>query len=588
MSRLPQTTPTQSTGGLRRPSFRLVLALMFTILVTAGMAVTGLLAFRSGQQTAQDMAERLRDEYSNRIEASVAALLSTPGQVNQINADAIARGAVDLTDFAALEQRFGDQLRVFEDLGWVCYGDQEGRYVAYIRFPDRYQVETVEDESLLRVWSVEEDGRRGPLVREREGFQTTARPWYENAVAAGQETWSELYTWFAYGGLCLDRVRPLYDEQGAVVGVLETGFALTHLSEYLVSLEIGRSGESFIVDPQGMIVASSADDAFSENDQGELVRLDARDSANPLVRASALFLEANGTDFGSIRKPMELEFEDPGGTVYLRVTPIRPEVGLDWRVVVAVPERDFMTAVWKQTRATLMLCLLGLLVANLLGLVTVRWISQPLLDLGEKAHRIRGGDLDVQFPVQSSDELGALNQAMAEMVEGIREREIIQEAFGRYVDPDVAAEILREPGAMELGGAERTVTVLMSDLRGFTSLSGRLGPREMVVALNRYLDRMTEVILDHGGTINEFIGDAILVLFGAPREQEDQAERAVRCALAMQAELQVLNREMAAEQRPPLEMGIGIHTGSAVVGNIGGTRRVKYGVVGEAVNLASR
>ena len=129
------------------------------------------------------------------------------------------------------------------------------------------------------------------------------------------------------------------------------------------------------------------------------------------------------------------------------------------------------------------------------------------------------------------------------MVQGLRDRDFIREVLGRYVSPDVAQRCLEDREALRLGGDVRTVSILMSDLRGFSALSERLGPETMIGLLNRYFARMVPVILDHRGTINEFIGDAILVLFGAPVERPDDAERAVRCAWAMQRTMTAFNAE---------------------------------------------
>ena len=172
--------------------------------------------------------------------------------------------------------------------------------------------------------------------------------------------------------------------------------------------------------------------------------------------------------------------------------------------------------------------------------------------------------------------------------ERLRLMESVREVFGRYVSPEVVEEILSNPESRDLGGRRETVTILMSDLRGFTRFSQDRDPEEVVRLLNRYLGRMAEVISRYQGLIDEFIGDAIMVIFGAPAPKGDDPLRAVACALAMQRELAGLNREIVGEDWPPLEMGIGINTGPVILGNIGSSRRVKYGVVGAAVNTTSR
>jgi class 3 adenylate cyclase len=164
----------------------------------------------------------------------------------------------------------------------------------------------------------------------------------------------------------------------------------------------------------------------------------------------------------------------------------------------------------------------------------------------------------------------------------------IRETFGRYVSNEVVTSLLASPEKLQLGGEKRQVTILMSDLRGFTSVAERLAPEQVVTIINRYLGTMVDVILQYQGTINEFIGDAILVLFGAPICLEDHAQRAVACAMAMQLAMASVNAQNHAEGLPEVEMGIGIHTGEVVVGNIGSHKRTKYGVVGSPVNLTSR
>jgi adenylate cyclase len=173
-------------------------------------------------------------------------------------------------------------------------------------------------------------------------------------------------------------------------------------------------------------------------------------------------------------------------------------------------------------------------------------------------------------------------------VELARAHELVRRAFGRYVSEEVAASILQSPDGLELGGEEREVTILMSDLRGFTALAARLSPHEVIEFLNLYLEAMVDVISRYEGTIDEIIGDAILVIFGAPLPCEDHAAKAAACGLAMQLAMAEVNRRLVAKGAAELEMGIGIHTGTVIVGNIGSSRRTKYAAVGSNVNLAGR
>ena len=190
--------------------------------------------------------------------------------------------------------------------------------------------------------------------------------------------------------------------------------------------------------------------------------------------------------------------------------------------------------------------------------------------------------------VKSKDEVGKLTQAFNDMMEGLRQRDFIRETFGRYVTKEVVEQLLETPDGLKLGGENREVTIMLSDLRGFTPLTEHLEPDQVVNLLNRYLERMESIISEHQGTINEFLGDAILTFFGAPVHHADHAQKAISCAIAMQLAMPDFNAQNEAVGLPPLSMGIGINTGNVIVGNIGSQNRAKYGVVGHTINLASR
>ncbi len=184
--------------------------------------------------------------------------------------------------------------------------------------------------------------------------------------------------------------------------------------------------------------------------------------------------------------------------------------------------------------------------------------------------------------IEQQRKLNQLNRALQ-----TRNR-FIRETFGRYLSSEIVESLLETPTGLKLGGEKRILTILMADLRGFTSMSERLPPQDVVSIINFYLETMTEVIFRYKGTIDEFIGDAILAIFGAPIQREDDALRAVACAVEMQRAMASVNEHCRQAGFPEIAMGIGINTGEVVVGNIGGKQRTKYGVVGLNVNLTSR
>jgi len=200
--------------------------------------------------------------------------------------------------------------------------------------------------------------------------------------------------------------------------------------------------------------------------------------------------------------------------------------------------------------------------------------------------------LNVGLEAKVQERTAELRSALESLTEANQQCELhnrfIRETFGRYLSNAVVASLLESPTGLQLGGEKRHVSILMSDLRGFTSLVGRLAPEQVVTIINRYLGAMVDVILHYEGTINEFIGDAIFVIFGAPLWWPDHAQRAVACAVAMQLAMASVNAQNRHDGLPEVEMGIGVNTGEVVVGNIGSHKRAKYGVVGTHVNLTAR
>jgi adenylate cyclase len=169
-----------------------------------------------------------------------------------------------------------------------------------------------------------------------------------------------------------------------------------------------------------------------------------------------------------------------------------------------------------------------------------------------------------------------------------RSEKFIRATFGRYVSEEVVDSLLEEPEGLKLGGVLREVTILMSDIRSFSTICEQLPPDKVMMMLNTYLGTMSEIIMGHQGTIDEFIGDAILAIFGAPISRPDDADRAVQCARDMQQAMHEINRANVELGLPEISMGIGVNTGAVIAGNIGSEKRSKYGVVGHQVNLTSR
>ena len=247
-----------------------------------------------------------------------------------------------------------------------------------------------------------------------------------------------------------------------------------------------------------------------------------------------------------------------------------------------------------------------LLTAVVIGFITItfqrflnRKIIKPLESISEANRQLQNQDsnaINLDIPDDTPREIREIVTTRTDLLstilkvsnERLRLNNFIREMFGRYLSEKIVDNILESPEGHKIGGHRKTVTILLSDIRGFTSLSESLDPVKMVQVLNRYLEEMTKIILKYDGIIDEIVGDSVLAVFGVPEKRDTDAERAVACALSMQNALVSLNRQFAKEGYPPFEMGIGINTGKVIVGNIGSEMRMKYGVVGTAVNIASR
>ncbi len=235
---------------------------------------------------------------------------------------------------------------------------------------------------------------------------------------------------------------------------------------------------------------------------------------------------------------------------------------------------------------------------KLLGACRVIMIS-GMSDEDSAVRCIEGGASDyLTKPVNSTllrARLGALlervawdrkEKAYSEELQ--KSRDFIRGVFGRYLSDEIVQSLLDKPDGLDLGGKTQRVSILMSDVRGFSQISRELPPPQLIALLNNYLGPMTDIIMDYGGTVDEFVGDSILAIFGAPLEKAGDCDRAVACAIAMQNAMQEVNARNRRDGLPQIEMGIGVNTGDVVVGNIGSERRSKFGIVGHQVNLTSR
>ena len=230
---------------------------------------------------------------------------------------------------------------------------------------------------------------------------------------------------------------------------------------------------------------------------------------------------------------------------------------------------------------------LAVLIAIPAALIISKKASQPLVELHTAVTRVGAGDFDTPMPVRGDDEFGQVALAVNAMAVGLKERDKVKSTFAHYVSHQVMDSILKSGSALQLTGDRRRITVLFCDIRGFSTMSEKLPPEKVVRLLNDYFESMVEVVFRNNGTLDKFIGDGMMVLFGAPEDDPYQEEHAMKTAIEMQEELHRLAEKWAPEG-VAIRSGVGINSGPAVVGNIGSSRRMDYTAIGDTVNLASR
>jgi adenylate cyclase len=221
----------------------------------------------------------------------------------------------------------------------------------------------------------------------------------------------------------------------------------------------------------------------------------------------------------------------------------------------------------------------------IIALLSTR-VRRSMHTLLGQMHRVQGGDLSGEWTPDSTDEFLDLGHGFNQMLAGLRDREMIKDTFGRFVSQAVAEAVLDE--RIPLSGDRREVSILFQDIRGFTSMAEQMDPAALVELLNQFFTEMVAAVEVEGGVVKQFLGDGVMALFGAPVAYADHAERAVRAALGMVHRLAGLNAHWSAQGKPPLRIGVGIHTGEVVAGKLGPDTRVEYAVVGDPVNVASR
>lgn len=423
------------------------------------------------------------------------------------------------------------------------------------------------------------------------GRKLQFRDYFKEAVS-GKDYVSDLEVGTASNSAGLYFSAPVRSFSGTIAGVAVLklkGAALITIMEDARSRQPSLS--AFLVDSNGIIIYHSDPKALYHSMQPlppalEKRLLDEKRFGVDVEAIPSVDLRHLAEQLANARQPGHAMYFSPVSGVN-EIAGFSPLAQTNWRVAVSESEEVYSLPLQRLFHNAVYSVAIAGTVFALIAFLFARTFTRPLKALTDSANAVESGDLEhAKVAIARQDELGRFAETFNAMIDGIKARQRERDIFGRMVSPEVREKLLK--GELKLGGENLRVSVLFSDIRGFSTMSERMSPHDVVMLLNEYLTEMTDAVRPWGGYVNNFIGDAIVVIFGAPEAQADNEWSAICAARAMKERLNELNARRIHMGDPPLKTGIGISTGKVVAGQIGSLERFMYTVIGDAVNVAAR
>jgi PAS domain S-box-containing protein len=515
VSKLPKAAPPRV---FRKVPLYLVMVVPLVIQVVGAVLAVGWLSYRNGQQAVNEVATQLRSESSSRIQQHLNDYLSTPLQLNQINADAFDLGVLDLKNFQTTGKYFWHQMRAF-DVGYISYGTPSGDFIG---------VERLDNGNLLIVeksaatggkqysFTTNSQGDRIQRTRVKPNYNPLAEAWYAEAVVVGKPTWSSIYQWDDKPSvLSIAASYPLYDARRRLIGVLSVDQILTQTNDFLSEIRVSQTGRTYILERSGNLVASSltTEKPFRVT-QGKATRLKAIDSQDLLIRGSAHHLTRRYGNLQQIQTTQQLDFRADGQRQFLLVMPWRVRYGLDWLIVVVVPESDFMEQIRQNTRNTVIACAIALALATLIGIPVSRWIARQILRLSQASEALADGQLHQTVQARGITELVTLAESFNRMAKQLRESFAALEQTNQHLEQKV------EERTASLAAAEAEMRTLFLAMNDLVVVYNRRGVLQKVVSTHPKL-----FLSPTSGKIGKTVYDLL------PQSQADLVLDAIQQAL---------------------------------------------------------
>ncbi|MGK7929549.1 MAG: ATP-binding protein [Spirulina sp.] len=415
--------PEKRPSRPRKLPLRWVLIIPFLVQIFAAVSLVGWLSFRNGQRAIATLARELQGEIAQRIEDRLHTYTEIPAIVHQINGDLVRSGRLNLEDSPEIDRHFLQQLFWFPDLSYICWANERGELMGVFH-PDNEGnifVDRALDGDYVKFRS-DREGKIGAEVLRAPDYDPRTRPWYRTAVEAKRSTWTTPYAWYGDDILSTDLVMPFYGgETGEELeGVFSASFTLDAIGEFLAGLKIGKSGQAFIFERSGIAIATSTGDTLVIRDGDEFQPISALEIPNPIVHQTAEYLRSHFGDLSQIRDTYQSEIAIAGKKHFLQVTSFQDDAGLDWEIVIVIPEADFMEQIDANTHNTMVLCGVALVVAAGLGILTSRWIVRIIFLLSRGTDAIAKGELTYRVQDTPIGELSILARAFNRMADQLK------------------------------------------------------------------------------------------------------------------------------------------------------------------------
>lgn len=418
---MPRLLPKKITALRHQLPLRWVLVIPFVLQISSAVGLTGYLSLRNGQQAVNQLVTELNQEVSERVLQHLDTLTLNSRRVAQITLAEIEAGRISPENSRSFLSFLWQQATTY-NIGFLLYGDQQGRLLAAGNHFNDGSVSVIELDPQkyqnrdLYVYRADAQGhpqQQGDLIKD---YSFQAEDWFAKTLKLGRPNWSSIYNWQAPPyPLAVAASVPVKDPQGRVIGSVAAESQLSEISNFLRKLNFSQAGRVFILERSGTLVANSdASAPFTVKDKLP-TRLSGKESPDALIRASAEYLSTEFNQLQSIQTPQQLSFKHGGEKQFLRVVPWQDDWGLDWLVVVVVPESTFMAQIQANTRTTVLLCLGALAIATLLGFYTSRWIAQPILQLSKASGAIARGNFAYKSSGSFVREIDALGHSFNQM-----------------------------------------------------------------------------------------------------------------------------------------------------------------------------